>query len=755
MKKFFNFRPALFFTLFFSFGIFMGFISIKYSFTSLAAITVVLAVAAVSCYFVHKIPLKFFRIKNALSFLYGYRRRAAAFAITFLFGAAMFFLSFSGFGSSAGLDGKMADVQGNVIETYKKTEGGGYYFLLEKVYFTIGGTPEKAEGKVSVYVSGSCKDSLPQTGDMLFFTSRIKVNRIFEKGRINTYAYRNNICYSFFIGENNYISAKDKPSVFVAVKNHIKNTLYGNLRENNAEICYALVTGDSLLMDSGIKQAFFKSGIAHVFSVSGLHIGVLSASVIFILNKLRVKKIPQIIITSAILLFYSGVCNFSPSVLRAFLMTEIYLFSVAAGRKYDPLSSLSAAVIIILVLSPLMLFDAGFLLSVSSVAGIFLLNKKIGSLFKFLPSFIRQPFTLSLSAQAGMLPVIAFCFKELPVFSLVLNFLAIPLVNIAYIALLTVLAVSAALPFVSFFYFVPQGLTEGVKIMVNTANSSGFTSFNAVMSWAGAAFYYAAMLALSGFVFIKASVKIIVALLCAFVFTATAALSGMPFNYAGTSVSSLCLNGGKISLITCGGKVYYIHYGNGKEDISEIQNYLEQNNIKDIEAAFFIQEGNFLAKQAELLKQYNAKKIILPYNADNSHSGLSEFEAETKVKYLLSKEAYIYENLQFSAYYYNGNYCAGIVSINNFNVMYVCDIAKDALNYIFNNMYLRINIVFADGEYGFIGGALNPGVFVTGEYYSSKLYGNIYSTAVYGHLIFDVKDDKIIRKYGYRQELFV
>jgi len=254
------------------------------------------------------------------------------FAVLFIFllaGYLLFNFATERFNGYAQIEGETAVVSGEITDSYYTDSGG--YMLLENTEIKTEGTSLYGE-KVFIYVYGN--DKLPEQGRCIF-SAKVNTNKIFESGKINSYSYRNKIHYNFFVNEGNFVVTEGNPSIFLKVKKHIKSILYTYLRQENAGLCYALVTGDSLIMDNDLKQAFSNTGIAHIFSVSGLHIGVLSVCIIYLLNKLKVKKLYQIFITFFFLLFYAGICDFTPSVLRALVMTTVYLISKAIGIKYD------------------------------------------------------------------------------------------------------------------------------------------------------------------------------------------------------------------------------------------------------------------------------------------------------------------------------------------------------------------------------------------------------------------------------------
>lgn len=93
-------------------------------------------------------------------------------------------------------------------------------------------------------------------------------------------------------------------------------------------------------MDGDVLENFRNGGVAHIFAVSGLHIGFLAGVVFFLLRSCRVRGVPKVLISAAVLVFYAGICGFSPSSLRAAVMASVLAAAKETGMKYDGLSSL-------------------------------------------------------------------------------------------------------------------------------------------------------------------------------------------------------------------------------------------------------------------------------------------------------------------------------------------------------------------------------------------------------------------------------
>lgn len=120
--------------------------------------------------------------------------------------------------------------------------------------------------------------------------------------------------------------------------------------------------------------AFRTLGVAHVTAVSGLHVGILAAALLPLLRRLRVGRRRRFGLLALFLLAYSWLTGFSAASLRASVMFLLGLLAQGWSRKPEPLSLLSTAMIVVLLLRPLDANSAGFVLSFSAMGAILLLN---------------------------------------------------------------------------------------------------------------------------------------------------------------------------------------------------------------------------------------------------------------------------------------------------------------------------------------------------------------------------------------------
>ena len=205
----------------------------------------------------------------------------------------------------------------------------------------------------------------------------------------------------------------------------------------------AVVLGDRSDMDKETLNDFTTSGVAHILAVSGFNVAIVSLVVAQLLRIFGIYWLrTRISITMLMVLLYSAIVGFQPSVVRALLMIELYLLAKLLERKPDPLNIVMSAAAINLLLRPYDLFDVGFQLSYAGVLGMILIAPQIrwfllperdnSKSFKTQPKHpqwrkILEASALSIGASIASYPVIAAHFYRISFIGLVANIPLIPL----------------------------------------------------------------------------------------------------------------------------------------------------------------------------------------------------------------------------------------------------------------------------------------------------------------------------------------
>jgi competence protein ComEC len=223
-----------------------------------------------------------------------------------------------------------------------------------------------------------------------------------------------------------------------------------------ADLLKGILLGDKSI-DAGIQASFHEIGISHVLAVSGLHVGFITLLITAILNFMKISKKYWLIILAPILLLYCALTGFSASVLRAALMFLILFLGENHHVEKDLLNNLLLAAIIILLIWPAQLFQAGFQLSFGAVLGIILFNKplkfqleRLVNKKRLTKKSINQPIIDGIILTASVLltttPIMMLHFGNFYGLSFFSNLIIIPVVGIFVISGFLFLVTSFLLP---------------------------------------------------------------------------------------------------------------------------------------------------------------------------------------------------------------------------------------------------------------------------------------------------------------------
>lgn len=323
----------------------------------------------------------------------------------------------------------------------KSSTDYGEVLLLASV--TADGQPLR--GKTRVYLGGTYGEAC-EVGDRISFTAALSAYEFISDG-VPGYAATQNIRY--FCSAFGELTVSSAFSPFAAVRKAMTSAAYDNLSAESAAVVCAMLLGDTDGVDSGLLQTFRWGGIAHIFAVSGLHIGILYGVISFIMRKLRVNQWLVCAASLCAVFFYAGVCAFTLSSVRAVIMCTVAALARLVHQKYDSLNALAVAVVILLFIHPVSLYTAGFQLSVCAVLGICLLSKKIACGCKKLrlPRKAGEAAGVTLGAQMGTTPVMLANFGYVSGAGLLLNLLLIPLLSLFFVLIFIAVALTAAIPY--------------------------------------------------------------------------------------------------------------------------------------------------------------------------------------------------------------------------------------------------------------------------------------------------------------------
>ena len=141
-----------------------------------------------------------------------------------------------------------------------------------------------------------------------------------------------------------------------------------------ASVMQTLLLGEKEELDAEVKALYQKNGIAHILSISGLHITLLGMGVYRLLKRLGLPVRAAAVGGAMLLLMYGVMVGMSVSASRAIGMYLLQMLGIFVGRTYDMLTGLGLMALLLVLQEPERLFDVSFLMSFGAVLGICILT---------------------------------------------------------------------------------------------------------------------------------------------------------------------------------------------------------------------------------------------------------------------------------------------------------------------------------------------------------------------------------------------
>lgn len=177
----------------------------------------------------------------------------------------------------------------------------------------------------------------------------------------------------------------------------------------------AFFLGSTHAFDETLITPIRQLGIAHIFAVSGLHVGLLALALEFLL-----KKFPRdirFIIIGGILALYLVLTDGSVSLLRASALYVFIKINTRLNGTFTPLDGLGLLITGSLIFTPNVIFQPAFLLSYSVTLVLLLMAPTL--------SFKGAPFRVSIYAFMTTLPLIMTMSGSVNLTSIFLNIVAV------------------------------------------------------------------------------------------------------------------------------------------------------------------------------------------------------------------------------------------------------------------------------------------------------------------------------------------
>ncbi len=216
----------------------------------------------------------------------------------------------------------------------------------------------------------------------------------------------------------------------------------------------ALLLGQRQQLSSETRQHYIDAGVIHILAISGLHVGIVLLLMQLLFKPLGNSRSMRILRSVLVILGIWGfalIAGLSPSVLRAATMFSFLQIGLSTHRKSGGMNGLVVSALVLLLIDPSLLHQVGFQLSYAAVFFILWLQPVLFAIWEPKNRILRYfwgIFTVTLTAQLGVMPLSLFYFHQFSSLFFVANMVVIPVLGIVLGAgiLILLLAGSGILP---------------------------------------------------------------------------------------------------------------------------------------------------------------------------------------------------------------------------------------------------------------------------------------------------------------------
>ena len=252
------------------------------------------------------------------------------------------------------------------------------------------------------------------------------------------------------------------------------NGIFSIINNKNG-IIGAIILGDKTDIDSDIKELYSVSGIAHILAISGLHISFIGMAIYRLLRR-RFRFLFSAAVSIPVVLSFGIMSGFGISTIRAIIMFILKIIGEVLGRKYDAITAISLAGLVLLVQNPFVVCNSGFQMSFGAIIAIVLILPIVEEILNTdnkIIKVISANFTISLV----MNPILAWNYYELPTFSFLLNIVVVPLMSVVIVSSIVGIFCSCIMfGFGKVVIFPGCGILELYTFLCNIINKSSVAS---------------------------------------------------------------------------------------------------------------------------------------------------------------------------------------------------------------------------------------------------------------------------------------
>lgn len=354
-------------------------------------------------------------------------------------------------------------VQGTVDE--RQVDSKGRDRLIVTDLEIKGLAPDQTPAKIRVQVRTHIDDNLAP-GDRVLFDANLAA----PQGPVaaGSFNFARNAWFDqvggvgFAVSDIESISvSSEKISTLNTIRHSVGQRIAHQMSAKEAALATALLTGDRSALPPDVVAQMRDAGLAHLLAISGLHMGLVTATIFFVIEALLslvpaiALRIPPAKIAAIFAwvsaLGYLALSGMGVSTIRAFLMVSIALIGILMNRRAISVRSIALAAITIMLIWPETLVSVGFQMSFAAVTGLVIFYEKWGRKMIFggfssdgkgfgfrhkLSGLFIASIATSLVSEIAIAPIALYHFQTVALYGLLANLIAVPLMSFLIMPLL-------------------------------------------------------------------------------------------------------------------------------------------------------------------------------------------------------------------------------------------------------------------------------------------------------------------------------
>ena len=222
------------------------------------------------------------------------------------------------------------------------------------------------------------------------------------------------------------ILRKDPGDAILTIRNNFAEEVKTVIKEPEANLGLSYLLGMKEGLDNTLDENLRIVGLTHMIVASGAHLSIL----VEIAKKLfgKISRFAGLTFSIIFIVLFMIMVGWTPSIMRAGVMTILSLACWYVGRKMAPARMILLVAAGTLLVNPSFITNAGWLLSFASFSGIMILGPIITKWFygERKPGLIASTIITTLAATIMTFPITLFFYGQISLISIIANLLILP-----------------------------------------------------------------------------------------------------------------------------------------------------------------------------------------------------------------------------------------------------------------------------------------------------------------------------------------